>query len=117
MNEKNDIVKVDIEIPAKLLEMINEIAHSANESLRTDLTGKDLINKWVIQYFGTKKSLDIMDYTINRYIDNFKAERATIDGFIRKFNETALEFDSISGKVNKEFHSFISKLEVLQQKV
>ena len=110
---ENDLMKVNIEIPRKLFDLIADMANNANEQYKTNLTAKDLVSKWVVQYFGTKNSLDVMAFAAQKYKEQFEEIQPEIMDLYNDFQETALRFDDISTKTNKIFLETVRKLESL----
>ena len=90
------------------------MAKAANEELKTDLTGEQLISRQTVQYFGTKNSLEIMLFSLQKLPELLKDEKEEIMELNKKFNQLLLDFDKISQDSNKLFHKVIDRLETLQ---
>lgn len=106
-----ETISVNIEIPKKLYELINGMAKIANEELKMNLKGEDMMSKLIVQYFGTRNSIDIMTYSLSRLPDLFKENKDDIENISVEFNEIINKLDSTSVKANKLFHTVIDKLE------
>lgn len=113
MSDK-DMMSVSINVPKKLFDLIADMAKNANQQLNTNLSAKDLISKWVIQYFGTKNSLDVMAFSAERYKEQFKDEKPEIMELFMQFQEMSLKFDEISNKTNKLFMEIFTKLQNME---
>lgn len=115
MDEKNkETITVEIELPKKLYELICGMAKMANKELDTRLTGNEMISKLAVQYFGTKNSLDIMAFSLEKFPKLLIEEKEDIFNFGKTFQELAFQLDDISKKSNTLFHKVIDKLETLQ---
>lgn len=110
----DDTIEANIVLPKKLYELICAMAKAANEELKTDLTGEQLISKQTVQYFGTKNSLEIMSFSLQKLPDLLKDEKEQILKLNKDFNQLLLDFDKISKESNQLFHKVIDQLEKLQ---
>lgn len=110
----DDTAEVNIVLPKKLYELICAMAKTANEELKTDLTGEQLISKQAVQYFGTKNSLEIMSFSLQKLPELLKDEKEQILKLSNDFNRLLLDFDKISKESNQLFHKVIDRLETLQ---
>ncbi|MCG8569728.1 MAG: hypothetical protein MJB14_06285 [Spirochaetes bacterium] len=106
-----DITKVNIEVPKKLFNLIADMAKNANQEFKTNLSAKDLIEKWVIQYFGTKNALDIMAFSTQKFPEPLKDKTSQIMDLFQTFQQTAIKFDEISTQSNQLFKEVINILE------
>ncbi len=112
-NPIHNVMQVNIELPVKLYQLISEMAKISNNELKTQLTAEDMISKLTVQYFGTRNSIDIMSFSLEKLPDLLADDKEDIIVLNNEFNETIIKLDELSQKVNKRFHSVIDKLETL----
>ena len=110
----DETIETNIVLPKKLYELICGMAKLANEELKTDLTGEQLISRQAVQYFGTKNSLEIMAFSLQKLPELLKDEKEEIIELNKKFNQLLLDLDQTSQDCNKLFHKVIDRLETLQ---
>ena len=110
----DETVESNIVLQKKLYELIGAMAKAANEELKTDLTAEQLISRQTVQYFGTKNSLDIMSFSLQKLPELLSEEKEQIVELSKKFGQLILDFDKISQDSNQLFHKVIDKLETLQ---
>jgi hypothetical protein len=108
-----DTINVTIEIPKRLFNLVASMAENANEEFKTKLNAKDLITRWIIQYFGTKNSLDIMAYSAERFKEPLKDLSLPIKEVFDSFQQTALKFDEVSDKTNVLFKQVVAILNTI----
>lgn len=110
----DETIEANIVLPKKLYELICGMAKAANEELKTNLTGEQLISKQTVQYFGTKNSLEIMSFSLQKLPELLNEEKEQILELNKKFGQLLLDFDKISQDSNQLFHKVIDRLETLQ---
>lgn len=115
-HQKSEMVNVNIEIPKSLFSLIQDMSKNANKQFNTQLTAKDMISKWVVQYFGTKNSLDIMSFSIERFGEDLDEYKDKVSSLFDNFQKTAITFDDISQQTNSLFIDFIRSLEKIDSK-
>lgn len=111
--QHEDTIHISIEMPEKLFTLIKEMAKISNSQLHTQLTAEDLISKLAVQYFGTRNSIDIMSYSLQKLPELLATEKEIIEKIDKEFNETVTKLDMIANEANKCFHTVIDKLETL----
>lgn len=110
----DETIEANIILPKKLYELICGMAKAANEELKTNLTGEQLISRQTVQYFGTKNSLEIMSFSLQKLPELLNEEKEQILELNKKFGQLLLDFDKISQDSNQLFHKVIDRLETLQ---
>ena len=110
----DETIEANIVLPKKLYELICGMAKAANEELKTNLTGEQLISRQTVQYFGTKNSLEIMSFSLQKLPELLNEEKEQILELNKKFGQLLLDFDKISQNSNQLFHKVIDRLETLQ---
>lgn len=110
----DETIEANIVLPKKLYELICGMAKAANEELKTNLTGEQLISRQTVQYFGTKNSLEIMSFSLQKLPELLNEEKEQILELNKKFGQLLLDFDKISQDCNQLFHKVIDRLETLQ---
>lgn len=109
--KQNETVKVNIELPKKLFDLIADMAKNVNDQYKTGYSAKDLISKYVTQYFGTKNQLDIMAFSAQRFKEQTEDLSEDIMELYNTFQEMALKLDEISMKSGSLFMEVIKRLE------
>lgn len=110
----DETIEANIVLPKKLYELICGMAKAANEELKTNLTGEQLISRQTVQYFGTKNCLEIMSFSLQKLPELLNEEKEQILELNKKFGQLLLDFDKISQDSNQLFHKVIDRLETLQ---
>ena len=87
----DETIETNIVLPKKLYELICGMAKLANEELKTDLTGEQLISRQAVQYFGTKNSLEIMAFSLQKLPELLKDEKEEIIELNKKYNQLLLD--------------------------
>ena len=104
----DETIEANIVLPKKLYELICGMAKAANEELKTNLTGEQLISRQTVQYFGTKNSLEIMSFSLQKLPELLNEEKEQILELNKKFGQLLLDFDKISQDSNQLFHTCFS---------